>query len=325
MHKKIITIDPLFSSYGGGQIIAYNTYLLLRENGYESYYWAMDKKPYFEPNYEYAQYFTKLYWGVHDYVKNPIKYYYNYQAKKDLDKFVKDIQPDLIHIHGIFGLSSSIFASCKNIPTVMTLHDASLICPATTLLKGDRENCNEHYCKGGTFNNCIKYKCCKGKLEPSIRHFILSHINLKNLKNVNKFITPSGKLKEYFLRANIGLKDHDIVVINNFLQGEEYNIKPNYNNKNYFLYIGRLSKEKGIHYLLQAMKVLPNDIKLHIVGKGVEENNLKLYARQNNLDNVAFLGYKNRAEIKEEYQNCIATILPCNWFENFPTTNMGLI
>ena len=45
-------------------------------------------------------------------------------------------------------------------------------------------------------------------------------------------------------------------------------------------------------------------------------------AKENNLDNVEFVGFKNREEIKEYYQNCIATILSCNWFENFPTTNM---
>ena len=74
--------------------------------------------------------------------------------------------------------------------------------------------------------------------------------------------------------------------------------------------------------MLQALKDLSRDIKLRIVGTGNQEKFLKQYTKVNNLYNVEFLGFKNREEIKEEYQNCIATILPCNWFENFPTTNM---
>ena len=70
------------------------------------------------------------------------------------------------------------------------------------------------------------------------------------------------------------------------------------------------------------MKELPRAINLKIIGTGEEENKLKQCAKENNLYNVEFTGFKNRNEIKEYYQNCIATILPCNWFENFPTTNM---
>ena len=46
------------------------------------------------------------------------------------------------------------------------------------------------------------------------------------------------------------------------------------------------------------------------------------YAKENNLDNVKFLGFKNREEIKEAYQNCIATIVPSNWFEIFGMINI---
>lgn len=318
---KIIIVDPLFSPLGGGQIIAYNTYKLLKLFGQEVFYWATDRKPYFEEDYKYAEFFTKCNLSSLDYIKNPIKYYYNFQAKEDLDKFIDVIKPDLIHIHGLQGLSSSIFNSCKNIPTVMTLHDASLICPANTFLKGDEFDCINKYCQNGKFFNCLKYKCCS-KLEPSLRRFIRAQINLMSLKNINKFITPSNKLRERVLRANIGINESDIVTINNFLSKSEYNIKPNFDNNGYFLYAGRLSKEKGVHYLLQVLKELPKEIVIHIVGKGPDEEKLKQYVKENGLNNIKFLGFKNREEIKEEYQNCIATILPCNWFEIFGMTNI---
>ena len=56
-------------------------------------------------------------------------------------------------------------------------------------------------------------------------------------------------------------------------------------------------------------------------GNGPKEEELKKLAYDNNL-NVKFLGYMSREKLLEEYKNCIAGIHPCNWFENFPTSNM---
>ena len=320
---KILIIDSLFTPFGGGQIISYNTYKMLKNNGYEMYYWAMDKQPYFDNDYEYTKYFTPYYNGSIDYIKNPIKYYYNYKAKKDLKNFIRLINPSIVHIHSTFGLSLSILNSCKNIPTVMTLHDSGLVCPGLKMLKNDNSYCKEQSCKNEKFINCFINKCCNKSIEASLRHCLLSYLNKKLLHGIDMYITPSNSLKELVLNANIGINENNIVTVNNFLSNDEIkDIQPNYNNKGYFLYIGRLSKEKGVHYLLEAMNYLPREIKLHIVGKGPEEENLKRYANLNNLDNVKFLGFKNREEIKEEYQNCIATILPCNWFEIFGMTNI---
>lgn len=83
------------------------------------------------------------------------------------------------------------------------------------------------------------------------------------------------------------------------------------------MYVGRLAKEKGVHYILEAFKYLPSDIKLHIVGSGPEEENLKIFAKENNLNNVEFVGRKSGSELNEEYKNCIANILPSNCFETF--------
>ena len=73
------------------------------------------------------------------------------------------------------------------------------------------------------------------------------------------------------------------------------------------------------------MKDLPGDINLRIIGKEEhkgQEEILKQYAKENHLDNVKFCGFKNRKEIKEEYQNCIASILPSTAFESFGLTTI---
>ena len=172
---KILIIDSLFSKYGGGQIIAYNTYKILKEKGHEAYFWAMDKRPFFEEDYEYSNFYTPLYTGSKDYIKNPIKYYYNYRAKNDLIKFLDLIKPDLVHINSYWGLSTSIFEACKDIPTVLTLHDIRC-CPNATLMFKNKLICEEQYCKNGNFLPCILHNCA-GNFEVSIRHALLSYLS----------------------------------------------------------------------------------------------------------------------------------------------------
>lgn len=318
---KILLVSRVFSPYGGGEVILYNTYKILKKQGHDVYVWATDKRPYFIEDYHYAQYFTPNNNGTLNYIKNPVRFYYNQKAKKDLNKFINIIKPDLIHIHDSNGFSPSFLECCKDIPTVMTVHDSKIICPAATLMYKKNRICNKPYCHNGNFLPCITNNCGTN-IEASCRHTLYSYIFNKLKKHIDIYITPSNALKDIILRANIGIQKEQIITVNNFIPQENIAQNPNYKNKGYFLYVGRLSKEKGVHYLLEAMRDLPKDIKLKIVGTGKEEKNLKQYAKENNLNNVEFVGFKNREEIKEYYQNCIATILPCNWFENFPTTNM---
>lgn len=308
----------------GTEVISTSTFDILQQRGHDVYYYAFDKKPYHIENYQYSKYFPENNMSTIGYLKNPLKYYWNYEAANNLEKYIDEIKPEIIHIHSL--MSPSILNVCKkkNIPTVMTLHMLPSQCPATKFLYKNKEYCKNFKCKNGNYWHCILNKCGNGSLERSIRKSILSYIfnKIKAYSNVKYFICPSNALRDCIKLSNITNDKNKIITINNFLSNEELKTIPNYNNKGYFLYIGRLSKEKGINYLLEALKDLPRDIKLKIVGTGEEENTLKQYASENNLDNVDFLGFKGRNEINEYYQNCIATILPCNWFENFPTSNM---
>ncbi len=321
---KILIINQFFNMQAGTEVISTETFNIFKSKGHDVYYFAFDKKPYYIKDYEYSKYFPKNNMSTSAYLKDPIKYYWNIEAAQNLSKMIEDIKPQIVHIHSL--MSPSILDVCKkkNIPTVMTLHLLPSICPATTFLYKNKQICKDFKCKNGNYWHCILNKCGNNSIERSLRKSILSYlISITNAySDIKYFICPSDALRNIVRQSNTTEDKNKIITINNFLPNKELDITPNYSNKGYFLYLGRLSKEKGVHYLLEAMKDLPKEIKLHIVGTGSEENNLKQYAKENELYNVDFLGFKNREEIKEKYQNCIATILPCNWFENFPTTNM---
>lgn len=318
---KVLIVDPLFTYNGGGQIISYNTYKLLKEQGIDAYFWAMDKKPYFEEDYEYQSYFTKYYGGGKDYIKNPIKYYYNKQAQKDLSRFINVIKPDLIHINGLFGITPSILKVCKPAKIVVTLHGTAIVCPAGTLARNNKNVCcNEQYCRNGKFYNCILHNCT-GNIEANIRGVIRSYTYQNSIKDVDYFITPTEKFRQTVLSMTDKIELSKIKAINNFLPKSELNNKPVYTNQGYFLCVGRLVKEKGFQYILKAFADLPRDIKLHIVGSGNYEKFLKKYTKQNNLYNVTFMGQLSREELKKEYEGAIA-YSSSSLYETFGLTNI---
>ena len=56
------------------------------------------------------------------------------------------------------------------------------------------------------------------------------------------------------------------------------------------IFVGRLSKEKGIETIMEISKKLPNDINLLIVGSGPESGKIKKLSET--LDNIHYLGYQ---------------------------------
>lgn len=323
--NKILYISDSFLNETGCAVIANSTYNLFKNNGYDAEIFTSSR--WAQKGHKYEKYFPERYDTLAKYLKNIIKYYYNWEAGSKIKYVIEDFKPSIIHIHSLRtpALTYAVLKEIKEskIPTIMTLHDCFLVCPMMSLVMGNGQKCSDIKCKGLNKFNCIYNKCGKN-LEQSIRLAMMSFVNkITGYDNcIKHFITPSEALRKIILDANIGIQSNKISTINNFLSEYELKTIPNFQNKGYFLYVGRLDIVKGVHYLLQVIKELPRTIELHIVGKGTEESNLKQYAKENNLTNVKFLGFKNREEIKEEYQNCIATILPCNWFENFPTTNM---
>jgi len=77
------------------------------------------------------------------------------------------------------------------------------------------------------------------------------------------------------------------------------------------LYCGRLSDEKSPLDLLQAYQLVESEsTTLAIVGDGELRSALKIYANQNGLDSVRFLGFKNRNEIAKYYATADLLVLP---------------
>jgi glycosyltransferase involved in cell wall biosynthesis len=117
-----------------------------------------------------------------------------------------------------------------------------------------------------------------------------------------------------------GMAPEKIIVIPNFFErnSEINNVHPT--EKDYILYFGRLSQEKGIHHLIRAMKNVNEKIILNIVGNGSQTNVLQELVAELNLKNVFFVGELKGKDLDSIISESLFTITPSVWYENFPNT-----
>lgn len=119
---------------------------------------------------------------------------------------------------------------------------------------------------------------------------------------------PSGKLQEAILKA-LSFKGKTVIThgvgLSNFEKPKE-NIKTNFtsNNPLRFIYIGRLSPEKNVEFIIDIFKDLPYELVL--VGDG----ELKQQLEDNKYTNIKFLGYIDNHKLAKELLLSHCFILP---------------
>jgi glycosyltransferase involved in cell wall biosynthesis len=257
--------------------------------------------------------------GWRNFLLSPMRILYSLEAKRKFERIIKDFEPDIIHIHNIYHqLSPSILSVAKKyaIPVVMHLHDYKLICPNYQLFVKDNI-CFR--CKKTKYYNCLKYRCFKGSFWKSFLITIEMYFHHKILKiyrkNIDFFIAPSAFMKKTV--ASFSWPEEKIKLIYNFF--DKIFKETDSDISDYGLYFGRLSREKGIHILLQALSMSSSKMKLNIVGSGPEENNLKNITRELGLsDRVSFLGPKYGDDLQKIVSRAKMVFLPSIWCENMP-------
>jgi glycosyltransferase involved in cell wall biosynthesis len=251
------------------------------------------------------------YYKSGNYLKIARRFIWNKEAAKKFAAILDDFKPDLIHAHNIYHqLSPSILFEAKkrNIPIILTLHDYKLICP-NYLMFSKGKHCEK--CLKGSYLNCLINNCYNSyprSALATLESFLHNKVWRSYQKNIDLFISPSNYLKEKMIQA--GWNADKITVLIN--PAPDYKFNPIGQN---LLYIGRLSKEKGVDILLKALKGTSE--KLDIAGTGPEEDNLKELCQQLNLnERVVFHGQVLGQALEDLRSKAKAVILPSVWAEN---------
>ena len=314
---KILLINNFHYRKGGSETVYFNTADILQQHGHEVIFFScVDEKNepcrqqdfFIKPNNKLSK------------LKGAIRYFYNTEAKRKIEKLILAEKPDIAHIHLFWGgISPSVLNVLHkyNIPVVHTVHDYRMVCPAYTFRTPNGNICED--CQGKHFYKCVKHRCSKGSLVQSI-------LMAAEMYERNMFFNPTKKIDGFIFVSEFSRAKHieyapafakvaSTVIYNTTKQPAEEFLS--HKDRRYFLYFGRLSSEKGVETLINAFKELP-DIRLMIVGTGEEETRLKELAASFN--NIEFKGYKQGDDLKRIISDASFIIVPSEWYENNPMT-----
>jgi len=232
----------------------------------------------------------------------------------EIRKIILKNNIDLIHLHNIFPLiSPSIYFLIKlyKLKTVQSVHNYKFFCLNGLFLRNGMI-CTKCLSKLPFYG--ILYKCYKNSYFFSFAYFCLSFLFLfkPNKLPVDKFLVFNNYVKNIFIKS--GVDESKLELKNNFIpQNKIVNftkIAPGED----FLYVGRLSIEKGIFFLLDCFNNHKNKHNLNIIGDTSSVKNLNQYISKN----INFLGAMNNHKVYKFMQKSRALILPSICLEGLP-------
>ena len=250
----------------------------------------------------------------------PIKTIYSREARQKIRLVLEDFQPDVCHLNNFnYQLTPSIILeirkwekqSGRSCRIVYTAHDGQLVCP-NHMLKNPNTNALCEKCLGGHYLNCTKGKCIHGSLAKSAIGTLEGSFWkwMGVYKQVNKIICCSEFMKTK-LDSDPVLAEKT-VAMHNFIDPVE---KKEAEKKDYVLYFGRYSQEKGIETLVQAVRELPQ-IPFVFAGSGPLEHLLE------GVPNIRNVGFQKGEDLERLIREAQFTVVPSECYENCPFSVM---
>jgi glycosyltransferase involved in cell wall biosynthesis len=308
----VLGVSQNYYITGGSDQVFFNTQAILSEKGHTviSFTAASEKN---QPT-PWANYFPIAANFDHPGPKDLGRYIYSLPAARAIRRLIAEHHPDLAHLHIYYGkLTGSILQPLHQagIPVVQTLHEYKLVCPVYTLVSNG-EICEA--CQGKHFYHALLQKCNRGSPARSALSVIESYVSrwVGSLSKVDHFIAVSHFMRNKMIE--LGVPVDKISTIYNFVDID--GVTPNPAPGRYLLYFGRIERIKGLFTLLKAVAPLTH-IPVKIAGEGNARAEMQAFIQEQNLTHVEYLGFKSGRELYNLIHDCLAVIVPSEWYETF--------
>lgn len=242
---------------------------------------------------------------------------WNVIAAKQLREKIRSFKPDVIHIHNWHFASGPIIIRVANkmgVPIIHTLHNYRLLCPSAILFHE-----NQVFTESLSQNfpwSAVKRKVYRNSILQTfwLAFIVWFHKKIGTWNKINTYICLTDFSKQLYQNSSFKKLPNRFIVKPNFIASIERN--KNIKREEHFLFIGRLSIEKGLLVLLNAIK--NTKLKVKIAGDGPLKDKVQQMAKEN--QNIIYLGILNRQEVQKEMRCAEALIFPSIWYEGMPMT-----
>lgn len=370
---RILLVNKYFYRKGGAETYFFALAEGLRALGHDVAFFSMQ-----HPNNE-PSYWSKYFVSEKDYVGDISAFkkvqeastlIYSFEARRKFEALLEEFKPDVIHMNNVhrqltLSILDAPYLKKHHVPVVYTAHDYILLCPAYTMVNGRGEVCDacldKHFIHA-TKNVCVKSSRAKSVLATMEAEFLKFH---HAYSKIDLIIAPSQFMKSKLDEGGFASKT---VAMQNFLTDSQMAMGTRVANTHkfedaqagarpYFLFFGRLSKEKGILTLVRAFlkatgltapygsvesdgavchaaesfeaandkTILPSNWNLHIVGDGPERpeiERLVTNAGSEAASRIQLLGYKSGEDLQREVGNARFSVLSSEWRENMPYSGL---
>lgn len=247
------------------------------------------------------------------FISYPLNLYSYFKVRSCIKKW----KPDIIHVHNFFYTASPlVFWAVKQskLPLIVTVQNFRLLCPSSTLFHNGKLYTDE-------IKKNFSWKACFDKVYHDsffltfwlqFSNYIHSKLNTWSLPD--KYIFASNFSKQVFENSKFEIyKDKFALKYNFMFNGNSNSIT---DRSDYFLFVGRLTEEKGVNVLAESIKKY--NYKLIIIGDGPLQEDIVELSKTHS--SITYLGFKNKDEILRYMSDARALIFPSIWFEGMPLT-----
>jgi glycosyltransferase involved in cell wall biosynthesis len=237
------------------------------------------------------------------------------KSESEISEIINRFKPDVIHTHNTFPLiSPSLYyaADRMNVPVVQTLHNFRLFCAQAMFMRDGKvcEDCLGKLAWRGVMRGCYRGSKIQSAAVVSMQslHRMLGTYQHK----VTRYIALNQFCSAKFIEA--GLPKARMTIKPNFIDLPLLaNTNDNGQVRQGGLYVGRLSKEKGLATLAEATSIY-TQAKIDVIGVGPEEKVLT------NNPNLLLHGWQAPIDIYTRMRGASYLVMPSIWYENFPRT-----
>ncbi len=249
-------------------------------------------------------------------VANILSLPFNAVAYRRVKRACREYQPDLAHVHNThFAASPAVLYALKKcgVPIVSTLHNYRLLCPSAILYHNDKIFTDS--VSDGFPWKAIRKRVYRNSLIltawVALSGFI--HRRLRTQDISVRYIVLTDFARQLFNQSSLNIPMEQMRVKSNFVRDIPGG---SYEPGSRFLFIGRLTEEKGIRIVLEAFANSSHTVT--IAGDGPLRDVVKNYSDAH--PNIHFTGLVDKHTVSILLSSSTALIFPSTWYEGMPMT-----